>query len=772
MAPKEPEAAAVVGKAPFHAKVISRPLPIALVSTTSVGNLPEIRERSPVASCRDEASPRRRAGRAFSVPVAQAGLWRERERTELNAAQDAQLARTMRSLREARRVELQEEGTCEALQRNMKNLESEKTELVSSLQEKVRSARSEQLVAEEQRNSLMHELCGMKATLNQRDEARQAQSEMQLSRRFLAGDLQRTVAALVAGYEKDQADLQVLQGLVERDRCEYNALTSHLQTFERMLHSTRERTREPLASLERLLDPDSEIDTEAEGNGLRIQLRLEQELEADRRYAATLKEEMAGEEAQFRSKSARLQELLKRSSESHAEAEDEIVTMREQLTEHNARHSLRMQQLSSELRAATSELEAKEDESEALRERLAEQAEKHKKTTDALNAQLFGANEAKRIADARLVEFKREMKVAEGRFKDTVQRMQQDKQTNEAVKPTDTVSEVSEVTASTVIDEMRASLRATIEERNLLQHTLEWKAVDFESKIEEMDRQCKASNMQKEKHHESQILSLKQEHKTAVEALQKKLALAKQDAVKNEQALQDVRTSRCEPSGWSLLFSCPARKPIPQPASTSGGAINGYVVPQSQSQSTGGLHFCQEICWRIVSSISDTISLLCKPQGLTIQQASKAATAFWTADVLMGRSVLNLLRDVTRAPWLRKAISTNQSLVEQALDRDNAGAIPGFAMHQIGSEMFKTQESHTTRFRILCVHLPPDPQRSRSAAVLIILEPAQREATDRWSEHHSGRRSKAPSGVHLRSSRSVASEDIKPGDSVSNVGPW
>lgn len=580
----------------------------------------------------------------------------------------------------------------------------------------------------------------------------------------MPGDIRKLLASLVENCAKDVDHLQTLRGIVEQDQCEYNALTSHLQTFQRMLAAAQERMKEPVANISNMLreveGSKVGVDSKSEGSGLRRELRLMQEMGEVRQTLTLYREEMAGEGARFASKTARLQNSLKRSEGSTTEAEEKLLIARHQLTEHSGHHSHQARQLNSESGASCTAPDLKKEECEALRQRLAQQQAQQMEAVDALRARLCGAIESKRIADARLDEFKHEMKDAEARYKEEVKRLEQAIAQSQ-VAPQEFVPEASSegIATNTTADELRNHLRAATEERNLLQHTLEWKAVDFESKIEEMDRQCKATNMQTQKDYESKIQGMKQDHRNELDHLQKKLELVKAAASAGGD-LGELRTKVAQPQPRGLFFPCPVRRHVPEPAATADPGIPGPC----------GFHFCQEICWRVVSSISDTISLLCRPQGLVIQQASRAASTFWTSDMLIGRSVLNLLGDATRAPWLRKAISTNQSLLEQSAD--TSANIPGFAMHQIGNEVFKTQDSQSVRFRIICVHLLQDPSlRNRTVAVLIILEPAQREQDARWATSRLGGRKKAPS-VHLRSSRSVASEDIKPGDSVSNMGMY
>lgn len=664
---------------------------------------------------------------------------------------------------EAGSAGMREENACAA--------HADGAEKPSELLGDVRAARPEQLGAEEQRDRLVHELAGGPERAGVLPGAAGPPRAVEAQSRSvrLGGGIRETLTSLVDSCAKDAEHLRTLRSIVDRDRCEYNALASHLQTFQRMLEAAQARMREPVANLSRMLeeveDSYGDVDAKSEGNGLRRELQLMQEMEGDRAALVLCREEFAGEEAQFASKAARLQDQLKRSQESYAETEEQLSTTRQNLTEHSGRHSQQVQQLNSELGASWTAGDMTEEECEALRQRLAQQQAQQTKAMDALHTQLFGAIESKRIADARLDEFKREMKIAEARYKEELLRLEQATAQSQTSPPESTFEVCSEVTATnTVIDELRNHLRVATEERNLLQHTLEWKAVDFESKIEEMDRQCKATNMQTQKQYESKVQDMQEGHKSELEKLQKKLELVKAAANAsgtNGHPWQDgrweLRTKVVQPQPRGFFFPCPGRRPASEPVAAADPGMPGL----------GGLHFCQEICWRVVSSISDTVSLLCRPHGLVIQQASKAASTFWTSDMLIGRSVLNLLCDVTRAPWLRKAISTNQSLVEQ--NADTATSIPGFAMHQIGNEIFKTHDSQSVRFRILCIHFPQDPQKSRSVAVLIILEAAQREQDARWANGRGGGRKKPPS-VHLRSSRSVASEDIKPGDSVSNVG--
>ena len=229
------------------------------------------------------------------------------------------------------------ETASEAPANSRKPCEPGNANLLSELSQQIRVARTEQRVAEEQCDELVDELAAMKAAREERMQAdSRKEEELATSTRSLhvaeernarsirlVADMRKELMSLADSCARDRDQLQTLRGVVGRDDTEHSVLTCHLQSFERMLEAAHERMQEPVSNLSRMLeefdDSQADVDTKSEGNGLRRELRLLQEIEEIRRAFALYEEEMAGEKALFESKFARLQDLLKRSHESTAE---------------------------------------------------------------------------------------------------------------------------------------------------------------------------------------------------------------------------------------------------------------------------------------------------------------------------------------------------------------------------------------------------------------------------------------------------------------------
>mmetsp|Transcript_4787 Transcript_4787/g.14027 ORF Transcript_4787/g.14027 Transcript_4787/m.14027 type:complete len:1071 (+) Transcript_4787:122-3334(+) len=303
---------------------------------------------------------------------------------------------------------------------------------------------------------------------------------------------------------------------------------------------------------------------------------------------------------------------------------------------------------------------------------------------------------------------------------------------------------------------MIASLR---EERNELQHKLEWKEVQWKDKLDTMELQYASDVAKLKKTNDQELNQLKEKFDQEISELNKSIEDLEQMSQQGEAepgAASEVSRALPDKPTRSLLsvlslFRCPTR-------ADAGG---------STSQSA----FCQAMCWHVLNSVPEVTALLCELKDLQISSVSKKAYKVWGGSSLHGHRLLSLVHSREEATWLEKAIDSNQKSTD--LEKSEVG---GFLVRELGCLAFRSRNGECFDSITTTVHMPEEPACGKGKAVIVILHPLldedeepHRRRThstykDPQDKHGSIRGLGRHSGV-----RSEVSDDVAPSDSVSRV---
>jgi len=126
----------------------------------------------------------------------------------------------------------------------------------------------------------------------------------------------------------------------------------------------------------------------------------------------------------------------------------------------------------------------------------------------------------------------------------------------------------------------------------------------------------------------------------------------------------------------------------------------------------------QEICWQIVVNMQGVTALLCSIDDFTIIDASMDACKIWGSGALYGQSILSLLDGSSRASWFAKALAQNRT----SSNNPRHKSVNHFAVKDLGCEQFARADA-VFDSAVLVITLPEEPEVSRPAALLVIMEP-------------------------------------------------
>jgi len=435
--------------------------------------------------------------------------------------------------------------------------------------------------------------------------------------------------------------------------------------------------------------------------------QLKDQLAQSRVENSELKEDFAGREAELESKVQRLTESLKSAKEAPTSVKLDVEASQE-----------------------------------------AQPAGQPNAELDALKHELFLAVEAKRIASNRLEDMRQELEATQRRCDQTTAELKLLRTKYDSMEGQ--LSKGSGAAEAEVKD-LKGKLRQAEEERNVLQHTLEWKEVQWQSKMEHLEFE----HAELKRRQEAEVANLKKQLDDTVADYKRKL----EDAEREKAVLACSANSgggQAAGGGGLLAFlRCPSRAEAASPSTTTG--------------SNDPMH-CREVGWRLLKLVPTGMALLCEVPGLRVLDVTEQAKVTW-GEGLAGSLVVSLLASPTSAAWLRRAIVTHQNLASL---EGSPGDVPGFAVHQLGRLEFRDGGGQTFDSSVTVVHLPSEPKLGKAPTVVVIMEPALAPKPTRRAG--GSRRSAIGGGTRAGSAvmsavggASVVSDDVLPSDSASNI---
>jgi len=414
----------------------------------------------------------------------------------------------------------------------------------------------------------------------------------------------------------------------------------------------------------------------------------------DRATLNSVKEEMADKEAANTSKVSRLMETL---YTTQSTAEDQLETIKAKFAETEKDRHEQVEELQAMLGVSQKRHELLQEEHTTLRMQAGRSAGQREDEMESLRHQLACALEGKRIAEGRVDELNRALASMERQHKEVVTRLKHGGGTSEQICE-NSESEVSgSCHSKDDIKELRHQLRGSVEERNVLANSLEWKEVQWKSKVENMEMQHGVDISELRRKHEGEMKEAQLRLEEELADVQQQLEDAQRRPVIQEGAVPST-ASLSGPMAWLASIRCPVRN---LPGSLPDGAT-----------------FCQDICWRILNTVQGIIALLCNSGDYKIVEATRAACMTWGSATLQGQSVLTLVNGPSRAAWLRKAFQMHQCIADSSSD-----GIPGFVVRDLGCEEFTSKTGQAFDSSVITAHLPSEPRCGKQPALLVIIQP-------------------------------------------------
>lgn len=359
-----------------------------------------------------------------------------------------------------------------------------------------------------------------------------------------------------------------------------------------------------------------------------------------------------------------------------------------------------------------------------------------------LQKQLAYANEAKRIESVRLNDTKRELEAVQKRHALAISDLNVKLQ----------LSGEHHDGSGGAEHQLLERLRSVEVERNVLKSDFESMKVNLQGQLES-EQQQHAVNLQRMREAESQLAKMEERlskerelRKQGEEILQETQGLL--TAVRSNQAARDQMAP-----GWLRFLRCPHRSdpaPAPPPQQSAGVSSQGTL-------------------WQILTSMRGVTALLCADDTLNIIDASKKAFAVWGSSNLRGYTLLSLVYDESVALWLKQEILCPLGMGGAEVRNQST-----YWQRELGSLEFRDKSGGPFDTSVICIRMPAEPMHSRSSAVLIILEPLVQPEAPQVQRHIPNHQVPRAASIirrpGLRSAvSSVASEDISPFDSASNV---
>lgn len=345
-------------------------------------------------------------------------------------------------------------------------------------------------------------------------------------------------------------------------------------------------------------------------------------------------------------------------------------------------------------------------------------------------SEISHALEAKRIAEVRAEDLRLAMASQERKHR---------KEKEELMQRQKSAGDNSDDANDKQIDEIKAMLKGSQEEKNVLINTFECKEIQWKTQIENM--QLEMDEMRRR--HERVVRKLEPE----IQATE----VSAKEGHKAKSATQSLWPPDPESASVFRWLRCPVRGPQgPRPT------------------------FCQEICWKVLSAISGAVVLWCSGRDFTVQDASREANRIWGSCNLEGKSIFSLASGPSSASWLKKAFQSHQRMADMETGELRP---PGFLVRDLGCESFMTKGGDMFDCSVITAHFPPEVVCSRQAAFLIILDPQDKfqhttPATRASTPRARSSLSQRGPGSHARllsPQSDVSASSVTPDDSASNI---
>lgn len=259
---------------------------------------------------------------------------------------------------------------------------------------------------------------------------------------------------------------------------------------------------------------------------------LEAEVAEGRANQRELKEEAADSAAQSKSSIERLQQLLATSREGHSDSIKELRDLRKFILDDEEQHARKAEEMQAKIDAAQEGLaqEVKDRKSKGI---------KQDKIFEAMQTQLLCAVEGRRVTESRVNELKLAMAASEKEYQLIIGqlKMQLSSSGGKAVDEPPVTSEQ--------VAELKGMLDKCVEERNVLQNDLECKEVQWQSLIDEMQRD-----------QASEMACLRTQHQREITDLRSKLQNEISDLQAEVAGLQDLCV-QAQDTSWKIVSSFP-----------------------------------------------------------------------------------------------------------------------------------------------------------------------------------------------------------------------
>jgi len=299
---------------------------------------------------------------------------------------------------------------------------------------------------------------------------------------------------------------------------------------------------------------------------------------------------------------------------------------------------------------------------------------------------------------------------------------------------------------------LRHQLRGSVEERNVLANSLEWKEVHWKSKVENMEMQHGVDMSDLKRKHEGDMKELQLRLEGELADVRQQFEDAQRRLVMQEGSIS-TKPNLSGPMAFLASLRCPVRN-----------------LPGNMACSPDGAAFCQDICWRILNTVQGIIALLCNNGDYKIVEATKAACMTWGSAALQGQSVLTLVNGPSRAAWLRKAFQMHQCIADSSSE-----GIPGFVVRDLGCEEFTSKTGQAFDSSVITAHLPSEPRCGKQSMLVVIMQPQGFTKGGVPQQHAPQQHQPAPriessgrgGGADFSSQSEVSS--VHPDDSASNI---
>lgn len=537
-----------------------------------------------------------------------------------------------------------------------------------------------------------------------------------------------------------------------------------------------------LASIEEEHDDDSSMDgsvcasgiVSSDGEGVVAELAdfeegdpdatawLHSELADSRRAQTALKETMAGKTDANAQQIWVLQEALQQSENERDLAREGLRTLQSGAREDAAKESA--QNMSLHLLLEEAQKQHQEQERKRLHEQqfitdLKSGTTRKEIENESLRQQLSYAIEAKKNADLRLEDLKREVesnKRRQASIEVTLQRelllAKAHKFAAEGGDQSDAVSSVIE-TETRAARDLKEELCNTSEYRSTLLCSMENQQMQWKDKVQSMEETQIHVLAELKRQFEIDKKVVQHEQNNRARDLQDRLDLALLQLSKLKAAQSSsarvpsdsaVAPEPAQTPLWRLM--CPSRMSKEEPS---------LAPPESAVCAP-----CRYVIWRVVGLVNDSIALLCNSVDFEILEASKRAFSIWGSASLRGHSLMSLVKSPMRASWM-------QSKIREA--KPGMGPVPKFMVKDLQCMELQSKEG-TFDASVVVAHLPDELGKPPSM-LAIFQQLSTQSAQQRPKREQQGRggRLSRRSGYSPAQSMASSSASVSPSDSVSCI---